>query len=171
MDELYWDKLEDDPPVGYYALPQDIVPYEFNLTSENVDATAAYWSNYTPKTVQVQQQSVSGEVSIEEVQIPNLFHFVTSNEFQGETKTSSALISVVPLGLPLHGFESSLTNKSEQYEQMGKWLYDSYDAYLKSLGPGGENDLGDIDVYWSDDRNQMVRVWNPVYALHWGSPR
>lgn len=64
--------------------------------------------------------------------------------------TAIGLTSTYSLGLPISGYESSTTDKEDQWTDTGEFLWNKFDSFLKSANFDG------VEVYWSDSENGMV---------------
>lgn len=74
-------------------------------------------------------------------------------------------MSIYRLGVPINGFRTSTQDTTEQYDDVGQWLWDTFDDFLKNA------DFGDVEVYFSDsERGMYVPLlylqMNPRFCHH-----
>lgn len=60
------------------------------------------------------------------------------------------LTSTYSLGLPISGYQSSTSDKEDQWTDTGEFLWNEFDSFLKSANFDG------VEVYWSDSEDGMV---------------
>ena len=146
MDELYFVPSNG---LGYHLLQADVIPQEYDLSSDNIDETVAYWSNYTLQTYDVSAFPAAVAQVGNQITLPNIFHQVVSSEFTTGSTEAMGVVSTYDLGVPINGYSSSSQATVDQFSDTGTWLWEEYDSFLKKASFEG------VDVFFSDTENAM----------------
>lgn len=156
LDPLYFDR-EANTGLGYYLLPNDQIIQDYNYSS--LDDVVSFWSKYTLQPYDISDYDFAVATVGESVTVPNLFWRVTSTDFQVGSTEAVGVTSTYALGLPINEYFSSTEKADDQYGDIGKWLWDTYDSYLKDL------DIDGIDIYWADSEGGMQTAESGQLAL------
>jgi hypothetical protein len=146
MDEFYF---EEETGLGYHLLKEDVILQEYNFAQDNIDEVVSYWSEYTTTSFDLSAFPVAVATVGNRITLPNMFHRVTSSDFKLGSTEAIGLTSTFDLGLPIHGYASSSQNVMDQYADVGAWLWEEFDSYLKNAGFEG------VDVYFDDTEGAM----------------
>ena len=84
------------------------------------------------------------------VNVPNYLFQSTSSDYKLGSTEAIGLTSSINLGVAINGYESASEAASDQYSDIGQWLWEEFDSFLKSA------DFGDVEVYWSDSESAML---------------
>ena len=117
LDPLYFNRVDDDG-LGYYLLPNDQVPQEYNYSS--LEDVVDFWSNYTIRSYDFSDYDFAVATVGESVTIQNLFWRVTSSDFRVGSTEAVGLTSTYSLGLPIHEYFSSTEKADDQFDDVGQ---------------------------------------------------
>ena len=150
LDSLYFDISGNETGLGYYLLPNDQVTQEYNFSQSHFDSMIDYWSAFgQQRTYDLSNFSAAVATVGDTVTVQNLLWTVTSSEFVTGSTGAIGLTTTYALGVPINGYVSSSEDKEDQYEDVGQWLWDEFDSYLKGVNIPG------VDLYWNDNKNGM----------------
>ena len=149
MDPDFFDISGRESGFGYYLMAQDQYPQEYDLSAENLDRVVDYWSAYTRRSYNLSTSAFLVASIGDKITVDNLFLRVTSSDFvPGETQ-AVGLVSSYSLGYAIHDYLSATEDLKDQVRDTGKWLWETFDAFLK------EADFEGVDVYFSDSKDGM----------------
>lgn len=156
LDPLYFDRF-DNSGLGYYLIPNDQVPQEYNYSSLN--DVVSFWSNFSFQTYDFSNFDFAVAAIGGGVTIRNLFWRVTSSDFTVGSTEAAGVTSTYSLGLPIDGYYSSTEKADDQFSDIGQWLWDTYDSYLKGV------DIDGVDLYWGDSEGGMENAEGGYLAM------
>mmetsp|Transcript_30522 Transcript_30522/g.71389 ORF Transcript_30522/g.71389 Transcript_30522/m.71389 type:complete len:720 (+) Transcript_30522:111-2270(+) len=160
MDNLYFDTSGNESGLGYYLLPNDQVPQEYAFSQSWLDHVVSYWSQFgQQRAYDLSEFPAAVQTVGSEVVVRNLFWGVTSSEFATGSTSAIGLTSTFALGLPINGYESSSQDSTDQYADVGTWLWEEFDSFLKDAGFEG------VDVYFNDNEAEMSGAEEGYLAL------
>lgn len=147
LDPLYFDEATG---IGYHLMPGDQFPQEFDYSQENLDEVVDFWSTYTPRSYNLSGIDFALTTVGAQVIVPNYMWQLTSGDYDFGSTEAIGITSVLNLGLPINDYASATEAASDQYEDIGTWLWEEFDSFLKNA------DFDGVDVYWSDNENGML---------------
>eukprot|EP00977_Amphora_coffeiformis_P009253 scaffold2102_cov161-Amphora_coffeaeformis.AAC.37 len=156
LDPLYFNESDG---IGYHLLTSDQFPQEFDFSQENLDNVMDFWSTYTPRSYDLSGFEFAVATVGEQVTVPNYVNQLTSGDYGFGSTESIGVMSVLHLGLPTNGYESSTEAATDQYEEIGLWLWEEFDSFLNDAS------FGNVQVYWSDNQGGMLLAEEGALAI------
>jgi len=133
------------------------VPQEYDYAT--LPEVLEYWKDYNIESYNLTNYEYLAATVGKSITVQNPFWEVTSTEYTLGSEESIGLTSTYSLGLPMNGYESMTKDKEDQWSDMGEWLWEEYDSFLKSA------DFGDVEVYWADSEDGMQWAEESQLAL------
>ena len=151
LDPFFFD-LDNETGVGYHLMAADQFKQEFDYSPDNLEKVIGYWSSFTPRSYDMSDYPFAVSTVGNRVTVPNYMIQSTSGEFTLGSTKAIGVTSSIDLGVPIDGYESASEKVSDQYDDIGMWLWEEFDSFLKDAG------FDNVDVYWQDSEQAMAQA-------------